>query len=388
MENRLNRSDIKKNKDEIQNNPGLEKRVEANTGLRGNEFQVNKINSASSDSRLGAEALEAERLDAALGCVIGAFIGDALGSAIEFKTSISKQMLYECLEMTGGIFGNGPGQVTDDSELAMCLLNGLCGTLPEFSMESIAHYYKLWIRSDPFDLGRTCRSSLGELYNRDPPLVPSVLAAAEQYNKSSQSNGSFMRCSPLAVWCRNLPSEDLVKVVQKESSFTHSNQTIQQAQSYYVLGLASLIQHPKDKARALNIANDYLRSHCNDEVKAWVSDIQNSPPMPGSPNMGHAKIAFDHTFRQLNKQEISFVDAMAEVLSIGGDTDTNACIVGAMIGCYVGYNNLPIEWKTKVENFNPREDGIQRPLEFLDQSKVKNQVIQIFHTAPYELKEI
>ena len=86
--------------------------------------------------------LEQERLDKALGCVIGAFIGDTLGSAIEFKSVITQNMLRQALEMNGGVFGNGPGQVTDDSELAMCLLHGLADTAPLFSLESIASYYK------------------------------------------------------------------------------------------------------------------------------------------------------------------------------------------------------------------------------------------------------
>ena len=85
--------------------------------------------------------LEQERLDKALGCVIGAFIGDTLGSAIEFKSVITQNMLRQALEMNGGVFGNGPGQVTDDSELAMCLLHGLADTAPLFSLESIASYY-------------------------------------------------------------------------------------------------------------------------------------------------------------------------------------------------------------------------------------------------------
>ncbi len=32
----------------------------------------------------------------------------------------------------------------------------------------------------------------------------------------------------------------------------------------------------------------------------------------------------------------------------GGDTDTNAAIVGALIGAYTGFEDLKNEWKEKV----------------------------------------
>jgi ADP-ribosylglycohydrolase len=36
------------------------------------------------------------------------------------------------------------------------------------------------------------------------------------------------------------------------------------------------------------------------------------------------------------------------VLSKGGDTDTNAAIVGGMIGAIVGFKNLPHEYLKKL----------------------------------------
>lgn len=328
------------------------------------------------------------QLNAALGCVFGAFIGDALGSAIEFKQVISREMLIDCLQMKGGVFGNGPGQVTDDSELAMCLLHGLSDTLPLYSPESVAKYYKAWVESHPFDIGNTCHASLGKLYGKSPPLANIALLAAISNNQQSKSNGSFMRSSPLAVWSYKLPIENIVELVHKESGFTHSNLTVKQAESFYIICMAHLIRCPGDKEGAITAANVYLES-CNEEVKEWVNHSLSNSPMPGSPNIGYVKIAFDHAFRQLRKNEINFPECMAEVLSIGGDTDTNACIVGAMIGAYVGYDALPEEWKNKVENFDAKSaGGIERNTPCLDQKVVKEIVRRIFQEAPNEFREV
>lgn len=330
--------------------------------------------------------IDALRLDCALGCVIGAFIGDALGSALEFKSTITSELLAKALEMPGGIYNNAPGQVTDDSELAMCLLTALNETAPEFSLENIAKYYKCWINSRPFDIGSTIASALLPLREEEEDLANVAIRASEYFNIGSKSNGSLMRASPLAVFCRKLPVEDIIYIVSKEVSLTHSNQTIIQSECLYIIFLAHLIQNPHDKQGAWNKAMDYL-NNCNDEVKQWIHDINNSPPMPGNPMMGFAKIAFDHSFRQVMKNGVNFETAMREILVIGGDTDSNAAIVGAIIGAYVGYRELPDNWKFKVERFNSLTmKGIRREGEFLNQTLVNEKVRSLFEKAPENIR--
>ena len=38
-----------------------------------------------------------------------------------------------------------------------------------------------------------------------------------------------------------------------------------------------------------------------------------------------------------------YLDSIREIISLGGDTDTNACIAGGIIGAYVGVGNLSEE---------------------------------------------
>jgi ADP-ribosylglycohydrolase len=58
------------------------------------------------------------------GCIVGAFIGDSCGSFREFSHEVgNEKIMKECLKMPGGgPFCLNPGQVTDDSELAMSLM--------------------------------------------------------------------------------------------------------------------------------------------------------------------------------------------------------------------------------------------------------------------------
>lgn len=64
----------------------------------------------------------------------------------------------------GGPFNLNPGQVTDDSELAMCLMTGLVNMEPNImDIEQVCKYYKAWIQSGPFDIGGNTRATLGSL---------------------------------------------------------------------------------------------------------------------------------------------------------------------------------------------------------------------------------
>lgn len=91
--------------------------------------------------------------DAALGCVFGAFIGDAIGSRLEFKSSCSEQDVNDALLMEGGgSMGLGPGQVTDDSELAWSLAKGLIESGAILDLNKIVKYYGDWMNSSPFGI--------------------------------------------------------------------------------------------------------------------------------------------------------------------------------------------------------------------------------------------
>jgi len=74
--------------------------------------------------------------------------------------------------------------------------------------------------------------------------------------------------------------------------------------------------------------------------RGWLEDAENDLNYPYHPQAGFIRIAFTHAFRLLI-QGADFMNAMREVLSGGGDTDTNACIVGGLIGAADGCNAIP-----------------------------------------------
>ncbi len=108
------------------------------------------------------------------GSVLGAFIGDAIGAYLEFAYGITDETIEEAFKLEGGGRLNvGPGQITDDSEMAMCLLHSLnncqdkdnlknlrCGMKNSLNLNEVQKYFGMWFNSSPFDIGSTTNTAL------------------------------------------------------------------------------------------------------------------------------------------------------------------------------------------------------------------------------------
>ena len=93
--------------------------------------------------------------------VIGAFLADSMGGYCEFKKG-SNNLFDEC-QVFNGVnknFGTSAGQLTDDSEMALCLGYGIIDNLGLFNYNKVAYYYSQWFLSGPFDIGTTTRKAL------------------------------------------------------------------------------------------------------------------------------------------------------------------------------------------------------------------------------------
>ena len=155
----------------------------------------------------------------------------------------------------------GPGQVTDDSEMALCLLQGLLASAPpKLPIEDIARKYAEWHRSEPFDTGVTtggaARAMARAVTNGRPIADAGIRHAAvrrprsahpppsirtqgrsvqgrslspmmQDHSRNSQSNGALMRATPLAIWGHRLSDASLAESCRREASLTHSHSVAQ-----------------------------------------------------------------------------------------------------------------------------------------------------------------
>ena len=286
--------------------------------------------------------------DAAAGALIGACVGDAAGATLEFLGHVpSAAEVERAMAMPGGgVWRVAPGQITDDGELTLCLAMALAGS-DGFDVESIARKYAAWIQWEPFDIGVTTRQSLGCFVEPEWKAVcdaegyaVAMRRAAEQRCMASKANGSLMRASPLGVWGRRLSSSQLADSAKRDSSLSHPNASCCDAVACYSIAIAHLVEHLGDRTGAFARAEAWAEGNAVAEVRAWLGEARAGVVVPFQPQDGFVRIAFTHAFRHLLEGS-SYVEAIRAVLGGGGDTDTNACIVGGLVGAACGAESIP-----------------------------------------------
>lgn len=294
------------------------------------------------------------------GCVYGQFIGDALGTRYEFASaegatrSVNEDMKAGFLHIKGeGPFDVLPGQVTDDTELASALLHSLIrkGT---YDREDIAQGYIRWYKSNPFDIGTTTSGAF-----RHAVDYATMVENSTRRNDHSLSNGCLMRISPLAVYGLRLSDAELVQKAQENCRMTNPNELTQDAVAVYCVALKAALEGD-NKGRIFRQAYDTSK---NETIRSILRDSRTSGSRILHPNEGYVKtdgsgmgycgIALQNTFYEL-MNGTSYHDSLVDIIKRGGDTDTNGCIAGALLGAYYGINRIPDPWIRSVKILNPR----------------------------------
>ena len=304
------------------------------------------------------------RHDAALGALLGALAGDAAGATLEFightpkPAEVERAMRYP----GGGVLQVAPGQVTDDGELTLCLLQALAESR-EFSLERIASWYGRWLNSSPFDIGNATSSGFGPArglpFEVRRGLAVQMQLAAQQLSPGSKANGSLMRCVPLGVWGWSLDDATLVSHARDDSSLSHPHPACGDAVAAYTLAIAHLVREPGDRAGAWTRAERWARTGACEEVRGWLAAAERDEVTDYEKLIGFVKHGFTEAFRQL-RRGASWETGVRETLLGGGDTDTNACIVGGMLGAAGGAEAMPVLARGMVLDCDTRA-GRERP---------------------------
>ncbi|TNV78765.1 hypothetical protein FGO68_gene2351 [Halteria grandinella] len=360
------------------------------------------------ETSISQEKSNEDMKDKAYGSVYGAFIGDAAGGYLEFWRGgeITKETIDYAMELNGGgVFQLQPGQVTDDSEMAMCIVHALYKGNQTLILHELSRYFGIWYQSMPFDIGTTTSSALSAI---DTDNLDARMSYVQTSKINSLSNGCLMRKTPLAVWGYKLNKQDLYAAVKLETAFTHSRELAIGACYLYCYAIGQLIQGKAakevfeevlDESAKFDQWSDYaengkcLRQYL-EEAKGHARNLHN--PMD---NMGFLKIAFQWAFHYLY-HDVSYHDAQWDILNRGGDTDTNAAIIGGLLGARDGKERLnqnqvkkvldcfsDPEVYNNVKDFRVNFDLFVPRLHIAESSKI-NKLESIFQNAPDKLAVI
>lgn len=299
--------------------------------------------------------------DVIKGCVMGALLGDACGACLEYLgRQPTIEEVQDALDMNGGgYFELAPGQYTDDGEMTAALLNSIRVCKGSYQLAEVAKAYRSWMLSLPFDISNANLSALAGGRIADPDLSAQIMLRARKNNHALKVNCCLMRATPLAIATARLSDQETLEVVAQDVNLTHPTPVCIATTTAYVLAIRHLIHHVFDNEGAIKQVSLYLQDR-NPEVQGWFYDaLKGRIPLP-FPMEGCVRYGFTYAMYHL-QQETDYLVALQQILLMGGDTDTNACIVGGMLGAYHGRNRLPITLMRQLVRCNTRRGNQYRP---------------------------
>ena len=126
--------------------------------------------------------------------------------------------------------------------------------------------YGKWMQSPPFDIGMTTKETLRHCATGDPAKAYHA-AKNGGYASNSESNGSLMRITPMAVWVHRLPYTSVHSAVQADVRFTHGLPSVTNLITAYTCAIKYLLNHADDTDRrkgAFKAAEESVE-RCGDE---------------------------------------------------------------------------------------------------------------------------
>lgn len=278
--------------------------------------------------------------DALKGLLWGVALGDALGAPHEFTPypKYSGRLEFPVIRVNRyqGRRVGVIGQVTDDTEMTIALADALL-TVNRYDPDQAVKAYLAWANSGCAFMGRNTRALFHGVktvngYNR---RFQNIYKLTSPYDWS-QSNGCLMRCAPLAAL-----GDAGVQAAAIDCALSNPHPVCIDACEIYVWAaveigrgkrVADVCAAAPAKAKTVEVRDVLKAVEARDvrKSKGWVL---------------HALWC---GFQALKKttEEQSFEKTIDWVIRLGGDTDTNGCIAGGLLGVARGYNAMALEAQT------------------------------------------
>jgi ADP-ribosylglycohydrolase len=272
--------------------------------------------------------------------MLGAIFGDIAGSIYEFNNI--KTTKFDLLSRGTNY--------TDDSVLTVAVAEWLLSDV--LNKERLAFTIYQYVRKYPHPMG-----SYG---NRFLQWVNGDIS--KPYN--SWGNGSAMRVSPVGWAFDSL--EKTVEVAKLTAEITHNHpEGIKGAQATAAaIFLARTMATKKEIKSHIETTYGYNLSRTCDEIRPYYGfneSCQGTVP--------EAIIAF--------LDSVDFESAIRLAISLGGDSDTLACITGGIAEAFYGMNySIPKSLKTNNNHIHFREEAMKKLPE--DLSKVVEEFFETY----------
>jgi ADP-ribosylglycohydrolase len=263
-----------------------------------------------------------------IGCIVGGAIGDALGSRFEGQpdTPASGKDQF--------------GRLTDDTQLTLATCEAIISTgWPDPSV--IAATLLSWFRASRFTgLGASTLKALRDLD------AGAHWALAGRRGERAAGNGAAMRAAPLA-FCTEPGTEEGRRLIRDICRITHHNDEAYVGALAIVLVIRTAFRNRPEATSLPLIAAQLPDTSVRDRLIAYSClpppiRLQQVAARHGTSGYVAESIPFALLAAQ-QVEDLGFAEMAAQVISAGGDTDTNAALACQVAGTKLGLSGLPAD---------------------------------------------
>jgi ADP-ribosyl-[dinitrogen reductase] hydrolase len=273
--------------------------------------------------------------------VIGLALGDALGAPFGFRRAPDVPDPLPAFELPW--MGLPPGTTTDDTAMARTLWRSLAASGGDLDLDDVLRRHLEWFTTSPPDVGTLTSRVLRGWRDGEPD--PAAAYVVERGPEVSAGNGSVMYCAPLGLAFAERP-DDLFRAAPALSGLTHADERCRTACLAVTLAAAALVRGEVPEAAVRDALAAVDGREGAEELEYLVGGAGIERPIDG-PDQGFVFFTAGVALR-LAGEARPFEQGLRSVVALGGDTDTNAAVAGALLGALHGTHALPAFWLDRL----------------------------------------
>jgi ADP-ribosyl-[dinitrogen reductase] hydrolase len=276
------------------------------------------------------------------GTLLGLAAGEALGAPAEFLTAEQVVEKYGVITemLGGGVYDVAPGEVTDATEMMLCLAESLADH-GAFEPEDIMARLGAWLESQPAHVSLTVRAALIS-YRSGTHWDVASRRAYEILGGPTAGNGSLIRCAPVGLlYCSDAAKRH--EVSNRESTLTHFDRLAGwSCAAFNDLITAALHGDLVDDLPAVAAAFD-------DEDKR-VAGVLHDTPDAEVEEVVSSSFVLDtlQTALWTVLHAADFEHAVTMAVNMGNDATAAGAATGALAGAVYGESGIPARWLDAV----------------------------------------
>lgn len=276
-----------------------------------------------------------------VGGILGLALGDALGAPFEFRRSHDVPTPIPAFELPW--MDRPPGSWTDDTAMARNLWTSLIATGGTLDADDLLRRHLEWLESSPPDIGSQTLAALREHQRGTPNAAKAVFD--RRGPEVSAGNGSVMYCAPVGLAYAER-ADELPEAAPALSAITHWDERCKTACLAVTLAAAALVRG-NDPESAVRAALERVADREGGEELDYLTGAAGLERPIDGPDQGFTLFTAGVALRVAGEAK-PFEDGLREVVALGGDTDSNASVAGALLGALHGIDGLPPGWLVRL----------------------------------------